>query len=58
MLYLRGAAGRGVGKVEPGLEKILGVGLDFKNGICPAHPRSDVGLENLRALCEVGHEHV
>jgi hypothetical protein len=48
----RGAAGRGVGKVEPGLEKILDVGLDFKNGICPAHPRSDVGLEKLRALCE------
>ncbi len=48
----RVTAGRGVGKVEPGSEKILGVGLDFKIGICPAHPRSDVGLEKLRALCE------
>ena len=47
-----GAAGRGVGKVEPGSEKILGVGLNFKIGICPAHPTSDVGLEKLRALCE------
>jgi len=50
---LRVTAGRGVEKVEPGSEKILGVGLDFKIGICPAHPRSDVGLEKLRALCEV-----
>ncbi len=33
-------------------EKILGVGLDFKIRICPAHPRSDVGLEKLQALCE------
>jgi len=48
----RGAAGRGVGKVEPGSEKILDVGLNFKTGICPAHPRPDVGLEKLRALCE------
>jgi len=48
----RVTAGRGVEKVEPGSEKILGVGLDFKIGICPAHPRSDVGLEKLRALCE------
>ena len=48
----RVTAGRGVGKVEPGSEKILGVGLDFKIGICPAHPRSDVELEKLRALCE------
>ena len=46
-----GTAGRGVGKVEPGSEKILGVGLNFKIDICPAHPRSDVGLEKLRALC-------
>ena len=30
-----GAARRGVGKVEPGLEKILDVGLNFKNCICP-----------------------
>jgi len=49
---LRVTAGRGVEKVEPGSEKILGVGLDFKVGICPAHPRPDVGLEKLRALCE------
>ncbi len=48
----RVTAGRGVGKVEPGSEKILGVGLNFKIGICPAHRRSDVGLEKLRALCE------
>jgi len=48
----RVTAGRGVGKVEPGSEKILDVGLDFKIRICPAHPRSDVGLEKLRALCE------
>ena len=47
-----GAARRGVGKVEPGSEKILGVGLNFETDICPAHPRSDVGLEKLRALCE------
>ncbi len=51
-MSMRVTAGRGVGKVEPGLEKILGVGLDFKIGICPAHPRSDVGLEKLRTLCE------
>ncbi len=44
-----GAARRGVGKVEPGLEKILGVGLNFKS--C-AHSRLDVGLEKLRSLCE------
>ncbi len=50
---IRVTAGRGVEKVEPGSEKILGVGLNFKIGICPAHPRSDVGLEKLRALCEV-----
>ncbi len=49
---LRVTAGRGVGKVEPGLEKILGVGLDFKIGICPAHPRLGGGLEKLRTLCE------
>ncbi len=36
----------GVGK------KILGVGLNFKNCICPAHPRLDVGLKKLRSLCE------
>ncbi len=48
----RVTAGRGVEKVEPGLEKILGVGLNFKIRICPAHSRSDVGLEKLRALCE------
>ncbi len=48
----RVTAGRGVEKVEPGSEKILGVGLDFKIRICPAHSRSDVGLEKLRALCE------
>ncbi len=48
----RVTAGRGVGKVESGLEKILDVGLDFKIDICPAHPRSDVGLEKLRTLCE------
>jgi hypothetical protein len=48
----RVTAGRGVEKVEPGSEKILGVGLDFKIRICPAHPRPDVGLEKLRALCE------
>ena len=47
-----GTAGRGVGKVEPGSEKILGVGLNFKIGICPAHPRVDVGLEKPQALCE------
>jgi len=35
-----------------GLEKILGVGLNFKIGICPAHPRLGVGLEKLRTLCE------
>jgi len=46
---LGGTAGRGVGKVEPGSEKILDVGLNFKIGICPAHSRS---LEKLRALCE------
>ncbi len=46
----RVTAGRGVEKVEPGSEKILGVGLNFKIRICPAHPRSDVGLEKLRAL--------
>jgi hypothetical protein len=48
----RGAAGRGVGKVEPGLEKILDVGLNFKNCICPAHSRLDVELKKLRSLCE------
>ena len=42
----------GVGKVEPGLEKILDVGLNFKNCICPAHSRLDVELEKLRSLCE------
>jgi len=47
-----GTAGRGVGKVEPGSEKILDVGLNFKNCICPAHPRLDVGLKKLRSLCE------
>jgi hypothetical protein len=31
----RVTAGRGVEKVEPGSEKILGVGLDFKIRICP-----------------------
>ncbi len=45
-------AGRGVEKVEPGSEKNLGVGLDFEIGICPAHPRPDVGLEKLRSRCE------
>jgi len=48
----RGAAGRGLEKLSRGLEKILGVGLNFKNDICPAHPRPDVGLEKLQALCE------
>ena len=48
----RVTAGRGVEKVEPGSKKILGVGLDFKNCICPAHPRLDVGLKKLRSLCE------
>ncbi len=48
----RGAAGRGLVKLSRGLEKILGVGLNFKNGICPAHPRSGVGLEKPQALCE------
>ncbi len=48
----RGAAGRGVGKVEPGLEKILDVELNFKNCICPAHSRLDVELKKLRSLCE------
>ncbi len=47
-----GTAGRGVGKVEPGSEKILDVGLNFKIAICPAHSRLDVGLEKLRTLCE------
>ena len=50
VLGARVTAGRGVEKVEPGSEKILGVGLNFKIGICLAHPRSDVGLEKLRAL--------
>ncbi len=45
-------AGRGVEKVEPGSEKFLGVGLNFKIGICPAHPRPGVGLEKLRSRCE------
>ncbi len=49
---MRVTAGRGVGKVEPGLEKILDVGLNFEIDICPAHPRSGVGLEKLRILCE------
>ncbi len=35
-----------------GLEKILDVGLNFKNCICPAHPRLDLELEKLRSLCE------
>jgi len=52
MEHLRVTAGRGIEKVEPGSEKILDVGLDFKIRICPAHSRSDVGLEKLRALCE------
>jgi len=47
-----GAAGRGLEKLSRGLEKILDVGLNFKNGICPAHPRPDVGLEKPQALCE------
>ncbi len=55
-------AGRGVEKVEPGSEKILDVGLNFKIDICPAHSRSDVGLEKLRALCEAyakrGHKKI
>ena len=42
----------GLEKVEPGSEKILGVGLDFKKGICPAQSRPDVGLEKSQALCE------
>jgi len=29
----RGAVGRGLEKLSRGLEKILGVGLNFKNGI-------------------------
>ncbi len=49
---LRVTAGRGVEKVEPRSEKILGVGLNFKIDICLAHSRPDVGLEKLRALCE------
>ena len=52
MPIVGGTAGRGVGKVEPGSEKILGVGLNFKIGICPAHPRLGDGLEKLRTLCE------
>jgi hypothetical protein len=48
----RVTAGRGVGKVEPGSEKILDVGLNFKNGICLAHSRPGVGLEKSQALCE------
>jgi hypothetical protein len=52
MKLLGGAASRGVGKVEPGSEKILGVELNFKIDICPAHPRPDVGLEKLESLCE------
>ncbi len=52
MFISGGTAGRGVGKVEPGSEKILGVGLNFKIGICLAHSRLDVGLEKFRALCE------
>ncbi len=32
-LLMGGTAGRGVGKVEPGSEKILDVGLNFKIGI-------------------------
>jgi len=60
--HWRVTAGRGVEKVEPGSEKILGVGLNFKIGICLAHSRSDVGLEKLRALCEAyvkrGHKKI
>ncbi len=53
MYRARGAAGRGgLEKLSRGLEKILDVGLNFKNDICPAHSRSDVELEKLRALCE------
>jgi len=48
----RGAAGRGLEKLSRGLEKILGVVLNFKNGICLAHSRSGVGLEKPQALCE------
>ncbi len=45
-----GFSARGVGKVEPGSENILGVGLDFEHRIriCPAHSRLGVGLEKLR----------
>jgi len=49
---MRVTAGRGVGKVEPGSEKILGVELNFKIDICLAHSRSDVELKKLRVLCE------
>ncbi len=51
-MYIGGTAGRGVGKVEPGSEKILDVELNFKIDICLAHSRSDVELEKLRFLCE------
>ncbi len=52
MVPTGGTAGRGVEKVEPGSEKILGVGLNFKIDICPAHSRLGGGLEKLRTLCE------
>ncbi len=52
MRFVRGAAGRGLEKLSRGLEKILDVGLNFKNGICPAHSRPDVELEKLGSLCE------
>jgi len=51
-LFRGDTAGQGVGKVEPGSEKILDVGLNFKIGICLAHSRSGVELEKLRFLCE------
>jgi len=57
-LASRVTAGRGVGKVEPGLEKILGVGLNFKIGICLAHSRLGVGLKKLRILCEAYAESI
>jgi len=52
MLDGGGTAGRGVGKVEPGSEKILDVGLNFKISICFAHSRFSDGLKKLRTLCE------
>ena len=43
---------RRVREVEPRLEKILDVELNFKNCIYLAHSRLDVELKKLRDLCE------